>query len=208
MALIKSNEKGKIRIFNEFLEAKEAFENPSNPVDLRIEALDYIIKHKEIFYVLRILSELFKENNTNDHVFIDYTFANFENKPKRQEDFEMLFKMLKSDNAYLRNTVIMFLRNYGKEAKPFIEDLMNSDDKDIRIFAINILGDVRFDESIEMLREFIKKETDINALMTAVDYLGEIGNENDIALLEEVKNRFNNPYVEFGVNLAIDRIKA
>ena len=208
MGLIKSNEQGKIRIFNEFLEAKEAFENPSNPVDLRIEALDYIIKHKEIFYVLRILSELFKENNTNDHVFIDYTFANFENKPKRQEDFEMLFKMLKSDNAYLRNTVIMFLRNYGKEAKPFIEDLMNSDDKDIRIFAINILGDVRFDESIEMLREFIKKETDINALMTAVDYLGEIGNENDIALLEEVKNRFNNPYVEFGVNLAIDRIKA
>ena len=208
MALIKSNEKGKIRIFNEFLEAKEAFENPSNPVDLRIEALDYIIKHKEIFYVLRILSEFFKENNSQDHVFIDYIFANFENKPRRQEDFEMLFKMLKSDNAYLRNAVIMFLRNYGKEAKPFIEELMNSDDKDIRIFAINILGDVRFDESIDMLREFIKKETDINALMTAVDYLGEIGNEDDIALLESIKSRFNNPYVEFGVNLAIDRIKA
>ena len=208
MGLIKSNKQGKIRIFNEFLEAKSAFENLTNPVDLRIEALDYIIKHKEIFYVLRILSEFFKENNSQDHVFIDYIFANFENKPRRQEDFEMLFKMLKSDNAYLRNTVIMFLRNYGKEAKPFIEDLMNSDDKDIRIFAINILGDVRFDESIDMLREFIKKETDINALMTAVDYLGEIGNEDDIALLESIKSRFNNPYVEFGVNLAIDRIKA
>ena len=208
MGLIKSNKQGKIRIFNEFLEAKEAFENLSNPVDLRIEALDYIIKHKEIFYVLRILSEFFKENNSQDHVFIDYIFANFENKPRRQEDFEMLFKMLKSDNAYLRNAVIMFLRNYGKEAKPFIEELMNSDDKDIRIFAINILGDVRFDESIDMLREFIKKETDINALMTAVDYLGEIGNEDDIALLESIKSRFNNPYVEFGVNLAIDRIKA
>jgi len=208
MGLIKSNKQGKIRIFNEFLEAKSAFENLTNPVDLRIEALDYIIKHKEIFYVLRILSEFFKENNSQDHVFIDYIFANFENKPRRQEDFEMLFKMLKSDNAYLRNAVIMFLRNYGKEAKPFIEELMNSDDKDIRIFAINILGDVRFDESIDMLREFIKKETDINALMTAVDYLGEIGNEDDIALLESIKSRFNNPYVEFGVNLAIDRIKA
>lgn len=208
MGLIKSNEQGKIRIFNEFLEAKEAFENPSNPVDLRIEALDYIIKHKEIFYVLRILSELFKENNTDDHVFIDYAFANFEKKPKREEDFEMLFKMLKSDNAYLRNAVIMFLRNYGKEAKPFIEELMNSDDKDIRIFAVNILGDVRFDESIEMLREFIKKETDVNALMTAVDYLGEIGNEDDISLLENIKSRFNDPYVKFGVDLAIDRIKA
>ena len=208
MGLIKSNKKGKIRIFNEFLEAKSAFENVNNPTDLRIEALDYIIKHKEIFYVLRILSEIFQENNPQDHIFIDYAFANFENKPKREEDFEMLFKMLKSDNAYLRNAVIIFLREYGIEAKPFIEKLMVSEERDIRIFAINILGDVRFDESIEMIRRFIKAETDINALMTAVDYLGEIGSEEDIILLEDIKHRFDDPYVEFGINLAIDRIKA
>jgi len=191
MGLIKSDENMRVRVFNEFL------------------ALDYIIKHKEIFYILRTINQLFKENNPKDHIFIDYVFANLEKMPQRADDFEMLYQMLKSDNAYLRNAVILFLRNYGKEAKPFIESLMNNPDKDVRIFAINVLGDVNFEESVEMLKEFIEKEKDINALMTAVDYLGEIGREEDIPLLESIKERYkDNPYVEFGVNLAIDRIKA
>ena len=59
-----------------------------------------------------------------------------------------------------------------------------------------------------MLREFIKNETDINSLMTAIDYMGEIGSEEDIPLLEEIKEKFNDPYVSFGIDLAIDRIKA
>ena len=208
MGLVKTNQKENIRVFNEFLEAKNVFEDSNNSEDLRIAALDYIIEHKEIFYVLRMLSELFRINNPKDHIYIDYAFANFKQKPKREEDLEMMFKMLKSDNAYLRNAVITFLQQYGKEAKQFIQKLMNSDDKDIRIFAINILGDVNFEESLDMLREFIKKETDINALMTAIDYMGEIGEEEDIKLLEEIKNKFNDDYINFGVDLAIDRIRA
>jgi hypothetical protein len=153
-------------------------------------------------------TQKFSVNNPKDHIYIDYAFANFEQKPKREEDFEMMFEMLKSDNAYLRNAAILFLQQYGKEVKQFIQKLMNSDDKDIRIFAINILGDVNFEESLDMLREFIKKETDINALMTAIDYMGEIGEEEDIKLLEEIKNKFNDDYINFGVDLAIDRIKA
>ena len=208
MALVKTNKTGNVRIFNEFLEAKEAFENPENPVDLRLNALEYIINHKEIFYTLRMFTEMFNKNDDKDHVFIDYAFANFQIFPKREEDLELLLDMLKSENAYLRNATINFLQQNGKEAKDFIYSLMKSDDKDIRIFAINILGDVKFEDSIDMLREFIKNETDINALMTAIDYMGEIGDESDIPLLEEIKQKFNDPYVSFGVDLAIDRIKA
>jgi len=115
--------------------------------------------------------------------------------------------MLKSDNAYLRNATIIFLQEYGEEAKQFIQKLMNDKDRDVRIFAINILGDVSFEDSLDMLREFIKKESDINALMTAIDYLGEIGEEKDIQLLQEIKKKFNDDYLNFGIDLAIDRIK-
>jgi len=65
----------KVRIFNEIREAQEAFENTNNPEDVRLNALEYIISHKDIFYILRILSELFKENNLKDHVYIDFAFA-------------------------------------------------------------------------------------------------------------------------------------
>ena len=206
MALKRSNETEEIVRFKSFEEAKEVFVDESKNVDDRIEALDYIINHKEIWFILKMLSELFKTNEMKYHPLIDYAFANFDVKPKRKEDFEEMFKLLKSDNAYLRNAIIEFLKQYGNEAKAFLEELMNSEDRDIRIFAINILGDIRFEDSLDMLRRFILKEKDINALVTAIDYLGEIGDESDIQLLKALKNEINDSYVHFAIDLAIKRI--
>lgn len=206
MALKRSNETEEIVRFKSFEEAKEVFVDESKNVDDRIEALDYIINHKEIWFILKMLSELFKTNEMKYHPLIDYAFANFDVKPKRKEDFEEMFKLLKSDNAYLRNAIIEFLKQYGNEAKAFLEELMDSEDRDIRIFAINILGDIRFEDSLDMLRRFILKEKDINALVTAIDYLGEIGDESDIQLLKALKNEINDSYVHFAIDLAIKRI--
>ena len=123
-----------------------------------------------------------------------------------------MLRMLKSDNAYLRNAVISFLHNYGEEVEAFLQKLLTDPDRDVRIFAVNILGDVRFERATEMLRHFITREIaeghDINALMTAVDYLGELGSVEDIPLLQAVKKEFpDDPYVTFGVDLAIERIR-
>jgi len=116
--------------------------------------------------------------------------------------------MLQGQNVYLRNMVIKYLRENGEYAVSYLQELMNNPDKDTRIFAINIIGDVKFEESVSMLRYFIAQEGDINAMMTAVDYLGEIGTLEDIDLLEAVKKEHgSNPYVVFGVDMAIQRIK-
>lgn len=196
---------------NQFQTCEEAvgvFENDTVDEALRLEALEYIIKTKDICFILNILCDKFNENILKDHVYINYVFANFDTKQKNEEDFAKLFEMLKGENAYLRNAVIRFLQDYGREAKWFIKKLMDDSDRDIRIFAINILGDVNYDDSIEMLRYFIAKEKDVNALMTAVDYIGEIGDASDIKLLEAVKIDYSNePYVLFGVDLALNRLK-
>ena len=210
MALVK-NEKQKeekTREFDEFLEARAVFENADEPEERRLSALDYIVEHKEIKYILRMLHELFLNNNLENHIYIDYAFSSFVIKPKRDADFAEMFEMLKSDNAYLRNQVIIFIQNFGKEAKEFMKKLLSDSDKDIRIFAINILGDVRFDDSVDMLRYFLVQEGDINAMMTAVDYLGEIGNADDIELLESIKaSHKDNPFVVFGVDMAVERLR-
>ena len=197
----------KYRNFDSFIEAQKVFEDVSAPREKRLEALEYILVHKEIFYVLEILSKLFKENNEEDNKYIETAFNGFGIKPKREKDFNAMFEMLKSDNAYLRNSVITFLQDYGEEAKGFISKLMENEDKDIRIFAINILGDVKYEDSVDMLRHFIVSENDINALMTAIDYFGEIAKESDIPLLEAIKKEKDDPYVSFGIDLAIDRIR-
>ena len=199
--------KEEVKGFDSLEDAKVLFEDKTQDSDKRFEALEYMIDNHEIYYVLTILSEIFNENEVENNKYIDAAFIGFEEKARRKKDYEIMFKMLKSQNAHLRNAVIIFLQKHGKDAKEFIQKLMEDKDHDIRIFAINILGDVKFDDSVDMLRHFIVREENINALMTAVDYLGEVGNEEDIELLQAVASEKNDDYVTFGVDLAIKRIK-
>ena len=121
---------------------------------------------------------------------------------------EAIMDLLKLENAYIRNLGISILRDFGNAIKYYIVKFLIGDDRDLRIFAINVLGDVDFAESRDMLVELLETEQDINVAMTAVDYMGEIGEEEDIPLLESLKERFAGDfYVQFAVDGAIKLIK-
>lgn len=121
---------------------------------------------------------------------------------------EAIMELLKLDNAYVRNLGISILRDFGNAIKYYIVKFLIGDDRDLRIFAINVLGDVDFAESRDMLVELLETEQDINVAMTAVDYMGEIGEEADIPLLESLKDRFSGDfYAEFAIDSAIKLIK-
>jgi len=121
---------------------------------------------------------------------------------------EAIMDLLKLDNAYIRNLAISILRDFGNAIKYYIVKFLIGDDRDLRIFAINVLGDVNFAESRDMLVELLETEDDINVAMTAVDYMGEIGEEEDILLLESLKDRFSGDYyAEFAVDSAVKLIE-
>ncbi|MEA3498154.1 MAG: HEAT repeat domain-containing protein [Campylobacterota bacterium] len=208
MAFIKTKKIYEPRVFRTFLEAQEVFENFKENEPSRVEALNYILNHQEMTYILEMLLKNYSDVSNEDHSLIDHAFANFNTKPTREDDYNIIFKLLKSQNAYLRNKTITFLQEYGKSAKDFIQRLLNDEDRDIRIFAVNILGDVNYEDSRDMLIDLIKGENDLNVLMTSIDYLGEIGKLEDVEILENIKDKFSTePYVSFGINLAIDKIK-
>jgi len=209
MAFVKSDSVYEKRIFRTFLEAQTVFEDLSLDESLRLEALEYLLTHKEISYILDMLLLQYSNTDRFDHALVDHAFANFGTKPKRDDDFNSIFKMLESQNAYLRNKAITFLQDSGETAKGFIKKLLTDKQRDIRIFAVNILGDVKYEDSKNILIDFIEDEDDINVLMTAVDYLGEIGEKEDIELLESLKDKFvSEPYAAFGIDVAIEKIKA
>ncbi len=121
---------------------------------------------------------------------------------------EDIMELLKLNNAFVRNLGISILRDFGTAIKYYIVKFLIGDDRDLRIFAINVLGDVNFAESRDMLVELLESETDINVAMTAVDYMGEIGEIEDIELLESLKDRFfGDVYAQFAVDSAVKLIK-
>lgn len=194
--------------FENHIDAELVFKDREKSEDERVEALNYLIETQSVSHILELINMMFDENNVSDHIYIDIAFNGFSGSSKTDEDYDNLTKSLQSTNVYLRNMAIKYLQESDEEAAIFIEKLLNSSDKDIRIFAINILGDVKYDKSVDMLRYFLAQEDDVNAMMTAVDYIGEIGSEEDIPLLETLKIAHkDDPYVIFGVDTAIDRIK-
>lgn len=202
---VKKNDK---TIFLDHIEAQVVFKDKSRNIDERVVALEYLIENQTILHMLKLTNMVFSENELSEHIFIDMIFNSFHNKSKIDEDYDELLKSLQSANVYLRNMAIKYLQESNEEAEFFIDKLLKNKDRDIRIFALNILGDIKYEKSIDMLRYFLAQEDDLNAIMTAVDYLGEVGSLEDIKLLEALKTEHQtNTYVVFGVDMAINRIK-
>jgi len=209
MGFIQSETVYETKIFETPLEAEEIFEDINADMKGREVILGGWLQHKEISYILDTLCRQYNIKDNIDFSLIDHAFANFAVKPRRDDDYNSILKMLDSKNAYLRNKAITFLQDSGEDAKKFLIKLLQNKDRDIRIFAVNVLGDVKYEDSRDILMESIQNEDDINVLMTSIDYIGEIGKKEDIPILEKLKDKFPaEPYVAFGINIAIEKIEA
>ncbi len=188
--------------FNTLDECLEFYKN-EDELDKKHYAIEKMVEFSNgVDELVKLLSIEYEHNITS---FIGSVLSKIE---PSDAPIENILELLKSENAFVRNLAISILRDYGKEIKYYIVKYLLGEDRDLRIFAINVLGDVEFAESRDMLIELLENEADLNVAMTAVDYLAEIGEIENIELLESLKDRFNHdPYVEFGVNSAIKSIK-
>ncbi|MEF3190940.1 MAG: HEAT repeat domain-containing protein [Campylobacterales bacterium] len=142
-----------------------------------------------------------------DHQLVSQIAALLSNLDPKKAPIDEILELLALENAFVRNQAITILRNYGDELRYYIVKYLISPDSDLRILAINILGDVEFPESREMLVELLASERDLNVAMTAVDYLAEIGTPEDIPTLEALRGRFNDEYAQFAITRAIEAIR-
>jgi len=206
MAFIKKHKKQKVEElpkFSNLIDAIEYFESNTER-DKKDYAIEEIAKLDEN---AEYLISLIKNEDTDTGIATKIASVISAMEPT-DTLIESIMELLKLDNAFVRNLGISILRNFGVAIKYYIVKFLIGNDRDLRIFAINVLGDVNFPESRDMLVELLEDEDDINVAMTAVDYMGEIGEEEDIELLESLKERFNNDiYVQFAVDGAIKMIK-
>jgi len=207
MALIKRDQKTKQETLPSFttLEEAIAFYENNEALDKRTYALEEMVQFEGGSHFL--VDKLIEHDTHKDTATrIAAILANLDPK---QAPIESVMELLKLPNAFVRNLGISILQDYGKEIKYYIVKFLIGDDYDLRIFAINVLGDVNFAESREMLIELLENEENINVAMTAVDYMAEIGQPEDVALLQEVKARFKDEtYAAFAIDAAIEAIEA
>jgi len=207
MALIKRNEKAQQEQLPEFstLEEAIAFYEANEAFDKRSHALEEMAKFKDGGHFL--VDKLIEHDTHKDTA--SRIAAVLSNMDPDKAPIEEVMELLKLPNAYIRNLGISILQDYGPAIKYYIVKFLIGDDYDLRIFAINVLGDVNFAESRDMLIELLEGEENINVAMTAVDYMAEIGQPEDIALLKEVKERFKDEsYAQFAIDAAIEAIEA
>ena len=120
-----------------------------------------------------------------------------------------LVKCLHSENVALRNGCIEAMKQLPTQVGAIMKGLLADPDPDARIGAVNILETLRHPDVVEWLIDVIENDQHVNVCATALDLLVEVGSATSEAPLNRLKARFpNEPYIQFAVDLALQRISA
>jgi HEAT repeat protein len=124
------------------------------------------------------------------------------------EAVEEMLVFLRSEDAALRNGAVAVLQQLPDPVSRQMQGLLADADPDVRIMAIDILQTLAHPEAPTWLADLLQHERQVNVVGAAIDRLAEIGTEDMLPLLDEVRDRFaDEPYIQFATDTVIRRIR-
>lgn len=125
------------------------------------------------------------------------------------EAVSALLPLLRSEDARLRNGVIEVLSGLPKVVGPRISALLLDADVDVRIFTVNLLGELRHEQVTQWLQQVLLADREVNVVAAAIEVMAETGQPEHIDALRETRRRFaDDPFIGFAADVAIERIRA
>jgi len=122
---------------------------------------------------------------------------------------QAMIDLLRSEEPGLRNGAIEVLSGLPDAVAPHIDRLLLDPDGDVRIFTVNLLGDLRHPRVPQWLAQVLQSETEVNVVGAALEVLSEVGAAQVLPALQAARRRFaDDAYISFSVDLAIQRIEA
>jgi HEAT repeat protein len=119
-----------------------------------------------------------------------------------------LITCLRSEVVNLRNDAIEAMKLMPDAVAPMMQGLLHDPDPDIRIFAVNILESLRHPKVESWLIDVITKDPHLNVCATALDLLAEVGSQQSIEPLQQLKQRYSDePFIQFAIDIALTRIE-
>jgi HEAT repeat protein len=120
-----------------------------------------------------------------------------------------LLPLLRSEDAGLRNGAIEALAGMPDAVASRIAGLLRDADADVRIFTVNLLGELRHPQVRPWLLQVLQEDTEVNVAAAALEVLAEVAGPQDLPLLAATKRRFaGDAFIGFAADLAIERIQA
>ncbi|QGP90880.1 HEAT repeat protein [Neomoorella glycerini] len=117
--------------------------------------------------------------------------------------------LLKSDDPTSRSLALEILTcKVEDRAAGVLEQLLQDGDRDVRVLAVHVLGRSRYSGSLDLLRQVVQREEDINVACAALEYIGELGRPGDRPLVESCRQRFRHPYMEFIATKTLQQLQA
>lgn len=120
-----------------------------------------------------------------------------------------LLPLLRSEDAQLRNGAIEALAGMPQAVGPRIAGLLRDADPDVRIFTVNLLGELHHPQVLPWLLQVLAQEPQVNVVAAAVEVLAEVGSPEHAGALRTAQQRFaDDDFIGFAIDMAIERIEA
>ena len=135
----------------------------------------------------------------HEPMVLEALFSAIEDMCDEEVAGEVLIK-LKSEDAQVRNGAIELLQNKPVLFASHVNELLNDEDSDVRIFSVDVIGAIRHPDAALWLHDVVLNDKNINVVGTAIDKLSEIGNSETLEVLDKVSARFSNEaYIQFAI---------
>jgi HEAT repeat protein len=122
---------------------------------------------------------------------------------------DTLLPLLRTEDAGLRNGAIEALTHLPDDAGQRIDLLLHDADADVRIFTVNLLGNLRHERVGAWLSRVLMEDTAINVVAAAVEVVTEVGSTEHLAALDRAQQRFaSDVFIGFAIDVARTRIEA
>ena len=120
-----------------------------------------------------------------------------------------LLPLLRSENPALRNGAIEAPAGLPADVAPRIEQLLRDTDSDVRIFTLNLLGDLPHPDVPQWLSQVLNHEPEANVVGAALEVLAEVGTPDSLGPLRVARERFaDDPFITFAADVALERIES
>ena len=120
-----------------------------------------------------------------------------------------LLPLLRSEDAQQRNGAIEALTKMPQAVGPRILALLEDPDPDVRIFTVNLLGDLKHPDLNTWLIRVLSHDEQVNVVAAAVEVVAEVGTHDAVPALQAAVRRFpQDPFLSFAADVAIERIES